>query len=414
VGVRERRPTRHRAGRLQRPVLAQPELTWDRNWLNYHLGRFVVDAASFRFLHSYLYEPRPSVGRYYLSSNIWRDAYSTAPWATDLTKLFNQDKVLEGLRTLVPYFTFTGDTQYQNLDLASPDQAMLQTAKQHGDDVAGTPFTSMHTQDAMDYLDGDPARFERGGQCYTTIPDLEVVVEKHYAWDLPLIVGGVATNNDGRPWGFLASVNDLFKTAQADEDQNGPLHAAHPDVLGGGLTYTSIHELSHFLGLAHPHDTIGASVVTRSDGTKATEYWDGFSWTFDSTAAPTTYAFDQLTYSILDQENIARGHLAYYLRWTNEALKEAGDAFAAQGKTTTDLLSAAAQKRRQTALDALAGARAKFAGFDFVTATFAAQKAWRAAAGYRDLALDLSPGTTEAQHGTKVVGAGACPSATGS
>ena len=51
----------------------------------------LVDAASYRFFHSYLYEPRPSVGRYYLSSNIWRDAYSTAPWATDLTKLFNQD-----------------------------------------------------------------------------------------------------------------------------------------------------------------------------------------------------------------------------------------------------------------------------------------------------------------------------------
>ena len=191
---------------------------------------------------------------------------------------------------------------------------MLQQAKQDGDDVAGTPFTPMHTQTAMDYLDADKAQFERGGDCSTTIPDLEVAVEKHYAWDLPLIVGGVATNNGGHPWGFLASVNDLFKTAQADEDQHGPLHAVHPDALGGGLTYTSIHELSHFLGLAHPHDTIGMSVVTQSDGTKKTEYWDGFSWTFDSTAAPTTYAFDQMTYSILDQETIARGHLAYYLQ----------------------------------------------------------------------------------------------------
>ena len=84
----------------------------------------------------------------------------------------------------------------------------------------------MHTQTAMDYLDANQAKFERGGDCYTTIPDLEVAVEKHYAWDLPLIVGGVATNNGGRPWGFLASVNDLFKTSQADEDQQGPLHAS--------------------------------------------------------------------------------------------------------------------------------------------------------------------------------------------
>jgi hypothetical protein len=398
-------------GDFSDPYSPNPTLTWDTNWLNYDLGRFVNDAASYRFFHSYLYEPRPSVGRYYLSSNIWRDSFSTAPWSTDLTKLFNQTLVLDGLRTLVPYFTFIGDTQYENLDTLSDDQNLLQTAKQHGDDVAGVPFSAMHTQDAMDYLDANPTKFERGGQCYTTIPDLEVAVEKHYAWDLPVIVGGVATNNNGVPWGFLASVNDLFKTSQADEDQNGPLHFVHPDILGGGLTYTSIHELSHFLGLAHPHDTIGASVVTQSDGTKKTEYWDGFSWTFDSTAAPTTYAFDQMTYSILDQENIARGHLAYYLKWTREALKEGGDAFAAKGVATTDLLSAAAQRRRQNAIDRLAKAQTLFAGFDFVNATFAAQKAWIAAAGYRDLALGLPPGTTEAAHGTKILDASACPSA---
>ena len=313
----------------------------------------------------------------------------------------------------MPYFTFTGDTQYEYLTPLDADQQNLQQAKQDGDDVAGTPFTAMHTQTAMDYLDANPAKFKRGGSCYTTIPDLEVVVEKHYAWDLPLIVGGVATNNGGRPWGFLASVNDVFKTAQSDEDQEGPLHFIHPDILGRGLSYTSIHELSHFLGLAHPHDTIGlAKVDTDFDGTTdTTEYWDGFSWTFDSTAAPTTYAFDQLTYSILDQENIARGHLSYYLDWTREALTKGGDAFAAQGLTTTTQLPTTAQRRRQKALDNLAKAQKLFASFDFVNATFAAQAAWIAAAGYEDLALGLPPGTTEANHGTAVTDAGSCPSA---
>src|SRR5262249_9158105 len=210
-------------GDFSDPYSPNPTPTWNTDWLNYNLARFVNDAASYRFLHSYLYEPRPSVGRYYLSSNIWRDSFSTAPWATDLTKLFNQQLVLDGLRTLVPYFTFTGDTQYENLDALSADQAMLQQAKQDADDGAGPPFTARHTQTAMASLDANAGKFERGGQCYTTIPDLEAVVEKHYAWDLPLIVGGVATNNDGRPWGFLASVNDAFKTAQADEDQAGPL-----------------------------------------------------------------------------------------------------------------------------------------------------------------------------------------------
>ena len=53
-----------------------------------------------------------------------------------------------------------------------------------------------------------------------------------------------------------------------------------------------------------------------------------------------------MTYSILDQENIARGHLAYYLKWTHEALADGGDAFAAKGITTTDKLPATAQRRR--------------------------------------------------------------------
>jgi hypothetical protein len=73
-----------------------------------------------------------------------------------------------------------------------------------------------------------------------------------------------------------------------------------------------------------------------------------------------------------------------------------------RGLTTVDQLSAAAQKRRQNALDSMAKAQQLFPGFDFVNAAFAAQKAWRAAAGYRDLALKLAPGTTELQHGTRV------------
>ena len=38
------RAAHRRPRRLQRPVLAEPDLTWDKNWLNYNLGRFVVDA----------------------------------------------------------------------------------------------------------------------------------------------------------------------------------------------------------------------------------------------------------------------------------------------------------------------------------------------------------------------------------
>jgi len=44
--------------------------TWDMNQLNFMLGRSVNQATSFRFLHSYLYEPWPATGQYWLSDNV--------------------------------------------------------------------------------------------------------------------------------------------------------------------------------------------------------------------------------------------------------------------------------------------------------------------------------------------------------
>ena len=343
-------------GDFSDPYSPGPTLTWDRNWLNYHLGRFAVDALSYRFLHSYLYEPRPSVGRYYLSSNIWRDSYSTAPWSTDLTKLFNQDLVLQGLRTLVPYFMFTGDTQFQNLDTLSADQAMLQQAKQNGDDVAGTPFTSMHTQTAMDYLDSEQARFERAATATRRSRPRGRGREA-------LRLGPPADrrrrgDEQRRPAVGLPRLGQ--RPLQDGAGRRGPERAAARRAPRPARRRAHVHvdpraEPLPRAGAPARHDRrLGRHAA---DGTKKTEYWDGFSWTFDSTAAPTTYAFDQMTYSILDQETIARGHLAYYLQWTHEALAAGGDAFAAQGLATLGQLPANAQRRRQAALDAMARRR---------------------------------------------------------
>ena len=386
-----------------------PGATWDENQLNFMLGRTVNQATSFRFLHSYLYEPQPATGQYWFSDNVWHDAKAELPWASDLSKLYNQEVVLAGLRTLTPYLTFAGDVRFAYLAEGGADndadQAMLDQAKQDGDDTAGAPGVSMHTDTAMDYID-QQVRLFRGGPCYTTVPAINVVAEKHYAWALP-IAAGIATNRDGVPWGYLGSVNDVFKSPESDRDQS--MAFAHPQVGSGAFTYTSIHEASHYLGLAHPHDSIGAT--RKADGSP--RYYDGFTWAFNSTAAPTTYSHTELVYSILDQENIARGHAAYYLKWTDEGLSQAGDAYAAAGTTLVSQLPAKAQRLRKEAIDNSERAETLFARFDFVNATFAAQKAWRSAAAYRDLALGLAPGTSELQKGTKKEGASACPSANG-
>ena len=77
---------------------------------------------------------------------------------------------------------------------------MLDQAKQDGDDTAGAPGVSMHTDTAMDYID-QQSRLFRGGPCYTTVPAINVVAEKHYAWALP-IAAGIATNRERRPVGL--------------------------------------------------------------------------------------------------------------------------------------------------------------------------------------------------------------------
>ena len=378
-----------------------PGETWDNDHLNAMMARTVNQAASFRFLHSYLYEPHPQTGRYWFSDNVWHDRFAELPWASDLSKLYDQNTVLAGLETLTPYLEFAGDVRFQYLAEAAAthdaDQNMLQEAK------ANAQFTAMDTVTAMDYIDVNAHTF-RGGSCYTTVPAINVVAEKHYAWDLP-IVAGIATNRNGVPWGYLGSVNDRTKTKSADRDET--MQLAHAVSGTGAFTYTAIHEASHYLGLAHPHDSVGAT--RRADGSP--RYYDGFTWAYNSTAAPSTYSHTELVYSILDQENIARGHMAYYLKWADEALAEAGQAYHDSGLTTVASLSDQAQRLRSESIASMLRAERAFARFDFIRATFAAQDAWLAAAKYRDLALGLEPGSSEIEKGTKQTGAEACASA---
>lgn len=185
------------------------------------------------------------------------------------------------------------------------------------------------------------------------------------------------------------------------------MRLAHPEVGTGAFTYTAVHEASHYLGLAHPHDSIGAT--RNPDGSPL--YYGGFTWTFNSTSAPTTYSHTELVYSILDQESIARGHTAYYLTWSDEALTDGGQAYYDRGTRLVSDLSSLARKLRDRAIDMSKKSEVLFARFEFVNATFAAQQAWRAAAAYRDLALGLAAGTTELEKGTRKEGAAACPSA---
>ena len=369
------------------------------NELGPWLARLVTESASFRFLHSYLYEPWPATGRFWLAANIWHDLNAKVPFPSDLTKLYNPDVVLSGLRTLVPYLSFDGDVVFQDLAQPGPhhaqDQAALDSAKAAGDHVA------MDVATAMSYVDRQSARLRRPRPCYTTIPSLNVVVDKHYAWQDPA-VAGIAPSRGGVPWGFLASVNDVYRWRGADQGPTSEVR--HPLTTYGSFSYVTLHEVSHSLGLAHPHNTIGASRGPRGEP----KYWLGFRWAFDTTAAPTTYSHVELKYSVLDQDNIARGHGSYYLKWIDSALGDGDYAFVSRRIETMRQLPKAAGRARAEAIAARAEAQRQFASFDFIGAASTAARGWRAAARYVDLARQQPAGTAEEAKGTGE--GGTCPS----
>ena len=66
---------------------------------------------------------------------------------------------------------------------------------------------------------------------------------------------------------------------------------------------------------------------------------------------------------------------AYYLKWADQALSDGGVAYASRGVTQVSLLPANAARLRNESINGQKKAEAAFARFDFVNATFAAQKA---------------------------------------
>ena len=329
----------------------------------------------------------PGHRQYWFSDNVWHDAKAELPWASDLRSSTTRTSSSPGLRTLTPYLDLRGRRALRVPRRGradnDADQAMLDQAKQDGDDVAGAPGVSMHTDTAMDYIDEHPRLF-RGSACYTTVPAINVVAEKHYAWALP-IAAGIATNRERRPVGLPRLGERRLQVAAV---RPRPVDGVRPP--GGQRRRVHLHVDPRGEPLPRPR---APARLDRRDANAdgSPRYYDGFTWAYNSTAAPSTYSHTELVYSILDQENIARGHTAYYLKWTDEALSEGGEAYASRGVTQVGLLPADAARLRQRGDRRLEAAETLFARFDFVNATFAAQKAWRSAAAYRDLALGLRP-----------------------
>ena len=233
---------------------------------------------------------------------------------------------------------------------SDPLEELLQTARARGDEVVGAGVEDAAASPAVvrayveAHRDGIPGQTVETGAIAPqpagqfTITNISVVFPGATTWDLPALVGGIAYGTpNGEAWGVLNNVNDRFKTALATDCSKSnpaapgcttgdtcsggvPCTGTPPISAGAGFSYTIEHESSHFLGLAHPHDYF--AVEENKDGTGDDYYSEGFSDLGDFSMAPTTYAGAFSPYSVLDQDQIQRGHAAEYLRSEQDYLND--------------------------------------------------------------------------------------------
>ena len=320
--------------------------------------------------------------------------------------------MLAGLRTLTPYLTFAGDVRFAYLAAgrggqrrrpgdARPGQAGRRRrrgragrldAHRHGDGLHRRQLAALPRRRVLHDGAGDQRRRREA---------LRVVARDR----------GRASRRtaNGVPWGYLGSVNDVFKSPQADSDQS--MAIAHPSVADG-----RVHVHVDPRGEPLPRPRAPARLDRRDPERRRLAallrrlhvgvQLDGGA---DDVLAHRAHLLDPRPG---EHRPRPRGLLPEVdgrgarrrRRGVRLARRHARSALLpADGR-------AAARSRRSTTSKQ---AETQFARFDFVKATFAAQKAWRAAAAYRDLALGLAPGTSELEKGTKKEGASACPSAQG-
>jgi hypothetical protein len=342
---------------------------WDYDNDPYWQGKLAANTARdfltmlfYRFTPSYLYRPIPA-DVYFLASNNWSDCYSRPECSPDgishtvLEEIYRPSYVEKNLAAALPGATFTTERSDPSLKTfrylgcaaeraivnrkeqavlvpdvnctgeGDPIQQALELAKARGDDLVGLGVNDFGTSGMVirAFVEAHREMIAplRPGQ--QTLTNISVVFPGATTWYLPAIVGGVAlpTPND-EIWGILNNVNDRVKASQAtDCDKSQPIAPGCgivPALGGGGFSYTVQHEASHFLGLLHPHD----SLLVEKDSTGKWEYY-GYSYRHygDHSMAPTTYAGAFSPYSVLDQDIIQRGHMAEYLRMTEDTLSDA-------------------------------------------------------------------------------------------
>lgn len=254
------------------------------------LGSDLAVGLQMHVMPSFLYHPtyKPT---YFINIHLFHDAGAKVQDANALERQLDLASVLDRLHSQIPWANFDGVFRTYVLPQDDPDfYAVLEKSK------AQAAGTYVPTTPVMNFIDSNPDRYLLGPEDSYQVKVIYVNFEGHYAWALPVIVGGIAApNSEGKPWGVLGSHADALVAANIVGDY-------------GSLT---AHEVGHFWGLNHPHDGTMRDPETG-------DYYESADFTFDSVSSPLTYRMTPYYSDQMDRDHLARGMTAMNV---NEALK---------------------------------------------------------------------------------------------
>lgn len=290
-------------------------------------------AVNLRILGDYAFRPIYNE-RYHVNVHLWHDGRSQMP-TEDLEQYIDQDYLEISLQQEVPWsnLTVSLDTYVAPEDDPGMAQA-LDEAKAEG---AGSyiPIAPV-----WKHVEANQERYDRAPDDAFSVNALMFLLEGHYAFVLPVIVGGVAfTGPDGTAWGTISSVNDMQYVGNGQD-----MHET-----ASGLVGTNAHEVGHFFGLPHAHD-----------GSRRTDsgYEPSLDHTWSSTRTVMSYRIDAETADRFHVDLLARGHARENLRQAVHNVESVYRALDADGHEATP---EPVLDRLDRATKALARAEAAFA-----------------------------------------------------
>lgn len=333
-------------------------------------------AVNLRIVGDYAFRPIYRE-EYHVNVHLWHDGRSRMP-TEDMAQYIDRDYLESSLQQEVPWANLSVSLDTYVAPEDDPGMAeALDTAKAEG---AGSYIP---TAPVWKHVEANREEYDDAPEDAFSINALMFLLEGHYAFVLPVVVGGVAFSGpDGTAWGTISSVNDL-----GYQGNDGDMHET-----AQGLVGINAHEVGHFFGLPHAHDGSRRT----ADG-----YEPFLSHTWSSTRTIMSYRMQPDTADTFHLEELARAHAKENLRHTMRnvasvyrALDAAG-AGETPGPVVEDLDTA--NRARAEALEAFASGDYRAAVRDAIDARRASEAALEGA-GVGEETVRVEAWTNEGVH----------------